>query len=86
VKSELRKGSARGRDVALQPDTGGCPTDQASCRRPPQAPTIPEIVWINPPIKEVLAHIQNRPSVSSDLTGSGPWQVEPIVSTYGVGL
>jgi hypothetical protein len=23
----------------------------------PQAPTIPEIVWINPPIKEVLANI-----------------------------
>ena len=26
-------------------------------RRAPQAPTIPEIVWINPPIKEVLANI-----------------------------
>ncbi len=25
----------------------------------PQAPTIPEIVWINPPIKEVLANIQD---------------------------
>ena len=23
----------------------------------PQAPTIPEVVWINPPIKEVLANI-----------------------------
>ena len=40
-------------------------------RRPPQAPTIPEVVWINPPIKDVLAKIESRLSVSSDLTGSG---------------
>jgi hypothetical protein len=26
-------------------------------RRPPQAPTIPEVVWINPPIKDVLVKI-----------------------------
>lgn len=36
----------------------------------PQAPIILEIVWINPPIKEVLAKYLERPSVTFDLTGS----------------